>query len=276
MSPLISVCIPTYNNGPFIVETLQSVLKQSYQNIELIIVDDCSTDDTIAQIKTIQDPRIRLVQNEKNLGMHGNWQKSLDLAKGDFMKLVCGDDLLAPKCLELQLAVLNDPKQSDVAIVGCKRAIITADGKTSFGSFYKLLPGKYSGKTAMRLCAIFGTNLIGEPMTVMFRGALFREKNIQLGSNNYMIDIDLYSKLMKYGKLVMLPENLASFRIHGESMTGVLGMKKRSAFFREFINESRLRADFGLNAFFRFSAYSSEFVVSRMRALVLKMSAKGN
>lgn len=109
-------------------------------------------------------------------------------------------------------------------------------------------------------------------MTVLFKGAIFRDHQIKLGSNNYMIDLDLYSRLLRYGKLVMLPEKLASFRIYGESMTGSLGMKKRSDYFREFINEKRLAQDFGINAFYRMAGYSSEFLVSRMRALVLRLS----
>jgi len=270
--PLVSVCIPTYNNGPFIVETLQSIINQSCKDLEIIVVDDCSTDDTMEKVTSVQDVRIKVYKNDRNLGMHGNWQRSLDLASGHYIKLVCGDDLLSPQCIEKQLSAFAAKGNEDLVLVGCKRSIIMEDGKESFGSFYKLFPGKYTGRAALRLCAIFGTNLIGEPMTVLFKGDVFREQKIRLGSNNYMIDLDLYSRLLKYGKLLMLPEKLASFRIYGESMTGSLGMKKRSAFFREFISEKRLAQDFGITAFYRLAGYSSEFLVSRMRSLVLRLS----
>lgn len=270
--PVVSICVPTYNNGPFIAETLQSILKQSYTNFEIIVVDDCSTDDTLEKIQSLKDVRIKIHRNTVNLGMHGNWQKALDLATGEYIKLVCGDDLLSTDCLEKQLAAFETAGNADVVLVACKRSIIMGDGKESFGSFYKLFPGKYSGSSALKLCTVFGTNLIGEPMTVLFKGTVFREQGIKLGSNNYMIDLDMYSRLLKFGKLVMLPEKLAAFRIYGESMTGSLGMKKRSSFFREFISEKRLAEDFGINAFYRLAGYSSEFLVSRMRSLVLKLS----
>jgi glycosyltransferase involved in cell wall biosynthesis len=272
--PLISVCIPTYNNGAFIVETLQCITGQTYPNLEIIVVDDCSTDDTVAKIATVKDERIKVIQNTVNLGMHGNWQKALDLATGHYIKLVCGDDLLVSQCIEKQLAAFQAPENTDLVLVGCKRSIINSDGKTSFGSFYKLFPGKYTGARALKLCALFGTNLIGEPMTVLFKGEVFRENKIRLGSNNYMIDLDLHARLLKYGKLLMLGDTLASFRIYGDSMTGSLGMKRRSAFFREFISEKRLAEDFGITAFYRLAAYSSEFLVSRMRSLILRMSNK--
>ena len=76
-SPLVSVCIPAYNNADTITETIQSVLTQTYQNLELIVVDDQSTDDTYQVVETFakqaEDDRLHLYQNEKNLGMAGNF-----------------------------------------------------------------------------------------------------------------------------------------------------------------------------------------------------------
>ena len=95
-SPLVSVCIPAYNNADTILETIQSVLTQTYQNLELIVVDDRSTDDTYQVVKTFAkqagDDRLHLYQNEKNLGMAGNWNHCMELCKGDFIKLLCADE----------------------------------------------------------------------------------------------------------------------------------------------------------------------------------------
>ena len=85
-SPLVSVCIPAYNNADTILETIQSVLTQTYQNLESIVVDDRSTDDTYQVVKTFAkqagDDRLHLYQNEKNLGMAGNWNHCMELCKG--------------------------------------------------------------------------------------------------------------------------------------------------------------------------------------------------
>ena len=66
---LVSVCIPAYNSGRFIVRTIESILNQTYKNIEIVVVDDCSSDDTVDKVKSIKDDRIKLIVNEANLGM---------------------------------------------------------------------------------------------------------------------------------------------------------------------------------------------------------------
>ena len=78
MEPLVSVCIPAYNNEGTIEETVRSVLAQTYNNLELVVVDDCSTDRTAALAEAFTDARVRVVRNEKNLGMAGNWNKCIE------------------------------------------------------------------------------------------------------------------------------------------------------------------------------------------------------
>ena len=75
--PLVSVCIPAYNSAIYIKKTMESVLSQKYENIELVVVDDCSRDNTVEVVRSVDDPRVRLVQNTDNLGMTGNWNKCL-------------------------------------------------------------------------------------------------------------------------------------------------------------------------------------------------------
>jgi glycosyltransferase involved in cell wall biosynthesis len=76
-NPLISVCIPVYNGAAYLEDCLQSVIAQTYSNIEILLVDDGSTDDSISIIEKFsqKDSRIRLVRNQKNLGLTGNWIK---------------------------------------------------------------------------------------------------------------------------------------------------------------------------------------------------------
>jgi glycosyltransferase involved in cell wall biosynthesis len=93
-SPLISVVLATYNGSRFLAHQLESVIKQSYRNIEIIIVDDCSTDNTISIIGNFiaQDNRIQLFQNTTNLGYIKNFEKGCSLAKGKFIALCDQDD----------------------------------------------------------------------------------------------------------------------------------------------------------------------------------------
>lgn len=93
-NPLISVVMATYNGSRFLQYQLETVINQSYQNIEIIIVDDCSTDDTVSLIETFisKDNRVKLFQNTTNLGYIKNFEKGCSLAKGEFIALCDQDD----------------------------------------------------------------------------------------------------------------------------------------------------------------------------------------
>lgn len=271
MNSLVSICIPAYNNEAYIRETIESVLNQSYSDLELIIVDDCSTDNTWNIINEFKDPRIKALRNQNNLGMHGNWSRALSLATGDYMKLLCGDDIIYTDCIALQVKAFEEPENADVVMVSCRRKIITANGSGSFGSFYKLQPGKYSGKKVLRYCALFGTNLVGEPMSVLFKAATFKENNVQLGSNNYLIDLDMYSKILKYGSLVALKEVLAAFRIYATSMSGSLGWK-HACYFKDFISEKRFINDFGMRWYHRSFGTAVTYGITFVRNMIFKLN----
>lgn len=270
--PLVSICIPAYNNSLYIRETVNSVLTQDYKDFELVIVDDNSTDNTWEIISEFSDPRIRKYRNEKNLGMHGNWTKALSMAEGVYMKLLCGDDLIYPDCISRQVKAFEEAASKDLVMVSCRRRIITSTGKVVPGSFYKLFPGRYSGKKAMRACAFFGTNLIGEPMAVLFKAEVFKKNQIVLGSNNYLIDLDMYSKILKYGSLVVLKDYLAAFRIYPASMSGTLGWK-HARYFRDFIFEPRFRRDFGMAWYHRAAGTLVTYSITLARNIVFKLSS---
>ena len=121
MKDLISICIPTYNGEKYLKECLDTVLSQSYENIEIIIVDDCSIDKTISIVEEYiqKDSRIKLDKNQSNLGLVANWNKCLELANGEWIKFVFQDDLIEPDCLSL----LQDAVAKN-SIVVCDRNFI--------------------------------------------------------------------------------------------------------------------------------------------------------
>ena len=109
-SPLISVILPTYNGEKYLAETLESVLNQTYKNLEIIITDDCSTDRTVEIVKSYNDERIKLYVNEKNLGIANNTNKALSLATGEFIMMQDHDDVSSPFRAEGMLKVLLENK----------------------------------------------------------------------------------------------------------------------------------------------------------------------
>lgn len=117
--PLVTVICLCYNHQEYVVESLNSVLYQTYSNIQLIIADDCSTDDSKKAIKTwLKDnPEIPFISNEINVGNTKTFNKAFRLAKGDYIIDLAADDVLLPDCVEKQLAAFMNPKLENTAIV---------------------------------------------------------------------------------------------------------------------------------------------------------------
>ena len=110
MKDLISIVLPVYNGAEFLKESIDSVLAQTYQNWELLILDDCSTDETpnIALEYEAKDQRIHYYRNEKNLKLPGNLNKGFGLAKGEYLTWSSDDNRYRPEALETMLRTLKE------------------------------------------------------------------------------------------------------------------------------------------------------------------------
>jgi glycosyltransferase involved in cell wall biosynthesis len=104
--PLVSIAVCTYNGEKFLIEQLDSLLGQSYRNIEIIVVDDCSKDHTLNILKQYEEknPNFKVYQNDQNLGYIKNFEKAISLCNGDYIALCDQDDIWDPSKIELQLA----------------------------------------------------------------------------------------------------------------------------------------------------------------------------
>lgn len=110
MGDLVSIIMPSYNTARYIFETIQSVINQTYQNWELIIVDDCSTDNTDIVVEKIKDPRIKYIKNEKNLGAAVSRNRALREARGRWVAFLDSDDLWKSEKLEKQVRFMTKKK----------------------------------------------------------------------------------------------------------------------------------------------------------------------
>ena len=107
MKELVSVIMPTYNCGRFIAESIRNVLAQTYTNWELLIVDDYSTDETESIVRSFDDPRIRYMRNEQNMGAALTRNRALREAKGRYIAFLDSDDLWLPEKLAKQIAFMQ-------------------------------------------------------------------------------------------------------------------------------------------------------------------------
>jgi len=230
--PLVSICIPSYNTDKYIAAAIQSVLDQSYANMEIIITDNCSTDKTADIIKSFHDPRIRHFINEKNFGVEYNWNKAIRLAKGKYVKLLCADDILYPGCISEQVSVMEEPANGDVALVTCHKNVIDPDGRVILTRKFQGRPGLWNGEKAIRRSIRFGTNIIGEPGAGLFKAELLEKSGYYNGQNIFLLDLDFWSRILLFGNLYVVDKILFGFRISAEALSTNFGFHQVRLFNR--------------------------------------------
>ena len=209
-SPLISVILTTYNGEKYIAETLESVLNQTYTNLEIIIVDDASTDNVVNIIKSYNDNRIKLYINDKNLGIGYNTNRALSLATGEFIMMQDHDDISSPSRAELQLKCLIDHK--DVTGVSLRVARFK---DTPPAEIYNKLDSYHIDKTVNEFKAL-GIYTYPGHQTLFYRKSIL-DKLDSWYSDKFVVDGDIYfmNKLNQAGAIwILLSDTLLAYRIH--------------------------------------------------------------
>ncbi len=231
--PTVSIAIPLYNCESHIRETIKSVLAQTYSNFELIVLDDQSTDQSADIVKSIKDPRIRYELNPERLGFFGNWNRCLDEMSGTYCKLLPHDDPMKPSCIEEQVRVLET--YPDVELVHCARTIIDPAGNILARRGPRESEGVKESSDSLKRIVRSGTNLIGEPASVMFRRATMKRIGGFSDADMYSIDVEFWSRLLGEGKRYYIDKFLTSFRVWPDSASvRLFGSQSRSmrAFFQ--------------------------------------------
>ena len=231
--PLVSVLIPTYNRPVYFEQALKSVLAQTYRNIEIIIGDDSTNDDTEQLIQPYlkQYPLIRYIRNKQKLGQFENDLMLMEASQGEFINMLMDDDLFHPQKLEMMVPHLRD--HSELGIVTSHRQGIDANSN--------LLPLvgvtiKITTQTAifnkesmaqMVFANPFGLinfNFIGEPTTALFRKNSLKVPFGTFAGRRYGCNVDLatWFSLMLEGTGLYLTNTLSYFRIHqGQQMNNI-------------------------------------------------------
>lgn len=225
---IISVCIPTYNGARYLEACLDSVLRQTYTNIEILIVDDGSTDETLEIINKYlkQDGRIRLHRNESNIGLAGNWNKCITLANGDWIKFVFQDDILEPRCLEELIAATDHGHNLFVA---CNRRFqFEEDTAQDVIDFYiqnkRLIEQLYTHNSTLSAAEFadlaverIGANLVGEPTVTLLHKCVFQKIGYFKEDLIMSCDLEYWIRAGIHFGLRFVHEDLAIFRVHSHA-----------------------------------------------------------
>jgi teichuronic acid biosynthesis glycosyltransferase TuaG len=206
ISPLVSIITPLYNAETFIEETILSVQHQTYQNWEMIIVDDCSYDQSLFIIEQYQqkDQRIILIKNQKNLGVASSRNRAIKRAKGKYIALLDADDLWLPQKLTQQVELMESKK---VLMSYSSYHTITAQGDKI---------GYFSVKNQIAYQDLLKTSSIGTLTMIYNSDALGKPYFKDIGHEDYLYKLDLLKKIpFAYG----IQEPLASYRIGNQSLS---------------------------------------------------------
>lgn len=215
---LVSVVMPVYNAGDFLVEAIRSILKQTYKNFEFIIVDDASTDDSWNILKKYRkkDKRIRIYRLEENLGVSQTVKFAIEKSKGKFLARMDADDIAHPKRLEKEVNYLL--KNSQTVAVGTQCLLINKDGKT-IGK--KIFPTKFEDIYKY----IFTFIPVQQPTLMINKTKLPKDFEYYHDSMNTAEEVELLFKLFLYGKVENINEKLHSYRLHDKN-TSLKNLKK--------------------------------------------------
>jgi glycosyltransferase involved in cell wall biosynthesis len=211
-SPAVSVCIPAYRAERFIAATIESVLAQTTDDWELVVVDDASPDRTYEIATSYASNAVRVVRNEANLGPVGNWNRVISEATGRYVKLLCSDDVLYPHCLARQAAALD--AQPTAGLVAARRDLIDGDGRIVLPDRGLAgLRGLVPGRAALERMVAIGTTPFGEPSVVMFRGEALRQAGPFRDNYGTLVDVDRYAAVLRSWDCVALPVTVGAFRL---------------------------------------------------------------
>lgn len=204
--PSVSVIMPVYNAAPYLKESIESILNQTYRDFEFLIFNDGSTDNSAEIIKLYKDPRIRFYNCDKNFGYVKYLNDGIRLAAGDFIVRMDADDISLPKRLEKQISFLNN--NYDVGLVG------SWIGFTNKSSVLKYPSSDENIKLAM-----FFWNPLAHP-TIVFRKSLFVKNNLSY-DNKYRPaeDYKLWTEMVKHTKIRNLKEKLLLYRVHSNQVS---------------------------------------------------------
>ena len=219
MQKTVSIFIPAYNAAAYLEETIRGIVDQTFQDWDLVVVDNASTDSTpdilLRLAAELRDPRIRFLTNQNTLSMVENWNIGLQHSKGEFIKMICADDIPSKDCLERQVRALRE--HPSAILTSGARLIINSKGKILFTRNAIRKKGVYTGTSMIRQCIFAGTNIIGDPVCVLWRRAGTDQLGFFDPSILYCTDLEYWLRLLSIGDLYYDTAPVAFYRIHKSS-----------------------------------------------------------
>jgi glycosyltransferase involved in cell wall biosynthesis len=216
MNPTVSVVIKSYNHAPYVAQTIQSVLDQSFQDFEIVVTDDGSTDATPDVIRGFTDPRIRFEAFERNRGIATAMNATVARARGELIAILNSDDYALPGRLETQVAFLHE-HPNVAAVFGAPRQV-GEDGEPVAG--FEKFPQPFAGGSPPRAGWLryffFHGNCLCAP-TAMIRRAAYLDIRLDDERFTNLGDFDRWIRLLEKYEIHVMPQELTAFRVRANA-----------------------------------------------------------
>jgi glycosyltransferase involved in cell wall biosynthesis len=264
---LVSICIPTYNGASTIAETLKSCLNQTLQNFEIIISDDNSTDATLIEVQSIDDPRIKILNRETSTTPADNWNRVINAASGHYIKVLGQDDILFTDCLEFEVMVMEKNRHLSPSFCFSRRDIIDETGRTliySRGWIPKT--GICSFPSAISTITRSGGNPIGEPVVGLIDSDSLKQTQGFTGS--YLIDLNMWISLLHIGPALHTTKTLMAFRVGASSWSYKLRRHQASQII-SFIKDLKKSFPEDISRFDQIVGITLAYLKPKLRVLVI-------
>lgn len=202
-NPKVSVIMPVYNGEPFLLEAVDSILAQTYTDFELLVINDGSTDDTVAILQSYDDPRIMLIHNDGNLGLIATLNRGIDLARGEYLVRMDCDDISLPERLRKQADFLDANPRVGVCGIWYRE----------FGDLVSRTTRCAPDHASIK-CGMLFNPTIGHPSVIMRKSALLANGLRYDPGYRHAEDYQLWAQALKFFEFANLPEVLLYYRVH--------------------------------------------------------------
>ena len=233
MDPLVTIVITSYNYGKHVGDAIASALAQSYRNVEVLVLDNASTDNSVEVVRSFTDERIRLVTRDENIGIQRNHNEGIKLAKGDFVVFLSADDMLLPTLVEDVLAYRHT--HPDIDIVYTSAIIMDPDKNFTMYFDQPSFDGAESYYGRNEFASLLTRDSAMYLPTILFPRAIFEELGPMNETLEIVLDYEYGIRMASAGKRFgFLARPGALIRFHGENRSGVKNFVKTGKQIREF------------------------------------------
>jgi glycosyltransferase involved in cell wall biosynthesis len=249
---IVRICIPTFNVAHTIVDSLKSLLNQTYRNIDYIVIDNCSTDNTLELVQAFNDPRLRIIKNTHNLGAEGNFTKCIENARGKYTAIFHADDIYEPTMVEEQIKFLESCPSVNAVFT---EAFVIDESSAVTGSIQ--MPAKIRNNAPIFTFEDIFKSILKNSNFLICPSAMVRtelyQKEIRVW-RGYLFetsaDLDVWLRILMLGPIGILPKKLMRYRISAQQESARVRLNfERADFFKvidHYLTLDRVKATLSL------------------------------